>query len=188
MPILLNTSDLERGIDVLAKKFPQAIRRSLQRAAVSGRQEIVGDMSADTGLPVNKVRDAVKVVVKSDSQVNLEVQSGRIPLIDFGARGPEPSRGMGRGVTYRNPGGSRNRAPHAFIATMPSGHRGVFERIGTQHKIGPGGKRTGLPIRELMGPSLVKVFLKFMPRAEERAREALTENLRHEIDYALGGK
>jgi hypothetical protein len=77
-------------------------------------------------------------------------------------------------VSYRLPGG-RGRAEHAFIATMPSGHRGVFQRSS-----GP-----ALPIYQLHGPSLVRVFEKFLPLGASRAREQLGKNLKSEINFVL---
>jgi hypothetical protein len=79
----------------------------------------------------------------------------------------------GRGVSWSLPSG-RGSDAHAFIATMPSGHRGVFRRTGIAR----------LPIRELRGPSLVHVFRKFLPAGAARATVALMTNLRSEIAFA----
>jgi hypothetical protein len=106
--------------------------------------------------------------------IQLEITGNRIPLIDFAARGPEPSRGRGRGVSYRLPGG-RSRDPHAFIATMPSGHRGVFKRTGKERN----------PIIQSHGPSLVNVFRNKLDFGAERAKAALEEQVRLVIAFAL---
>jgi hypothetical protein len=190
MGMTLNKADVDRALAGLGSKIIPVIRRSLKRAAVAGRQAIVKDLSDDTGLPTSKARAAVVVNVVSDKQVNLEVSGARIPLIQFGARGPEPSRGKGRGVSYRNPGGSsRGRLPHGFIATLSSGHRGVFERTG-RFTTRPSKRKGGKPVRretiaEKFGPSLVHVFRKYVPVAQERALEALATSLKTEIDFAL---
>jgi len=53
------------------------------------------------------------------------------------------------GVSYRlSRTAGRKRIEHGFIATMPSGHRGVFARGGPSR----------LPIREARGPSIWKVI------------------------------
>jgi hypothetical protein len=110
----------------------------------------------------------------------------RIPLIDFGARGPEPSRGRGSGVTYRM-GGAQKRLPHAFIARLASGHRGVFER--TQGKFMRIQKRSWKKkrqaIHEKFGPSLPHVFAKLVPIGIARGVEALITNLEHEFQFAM---
>jgi hypothetical protein len=172
--VRLDDGDVRAGIKNIRQKFPFAIRRALLRAGNSGRSVMVKAIAEDTGLPQKQIRDEIKVNVVGDSGVQLEVQGRRIPLIAFKARGPEPSRGKGRGVSYRLPGG-RGRAETAFIATMRSGHRGVFKRV----------TKARLPVVELRGPSLAKVFEKFLPLGAARAQEALTTNLRSEIKFAL---
>lgn len=170
----LDDSDLKAGIASLKAKFPAAVRRAVRRAGTSGRAEMVRQIATDTGLSQARIRKEIRIVTLGDTAVQLEVEGTRLPLVDFGARGPEPSRGRGRGVSYRLPTG-RGNAPQAFIATMRSGHRGVFQR-----------REDGrLPISELFGPSLVKVFEKYLPAGAARAEEALVKNLRSEIAFAL---
>ncbi len=133
---------------------------------------MVKEMGKDTGLPARRIKADFKTTPMGDSGVRLEVTGRRLPLIDFKAKGPEPSRGRGRGVTYKLPGG-RGRAPTAFIANL-RGRRGVFRRRTTARG----------PLEELHGPSLVHVFEKFLPLGAERGREALVRNLRSEIAFA----
>ncbi|KKM71004.1 hypothetical protein LCGC14_1434970 [marine sediment metagenome] len=175
--VRLNNSDLKLGIASLRRKFPRAIKRAVKRAGTAGRAVMTKEIAADTGLPSKRIKQEIRINQLGDTGVQLEVRGRRIPLIDFKAKGPEPSRGRGRGVSYRLPGG-RGRAPHAFIATMPSGHRGVFRRRGSARS----------PIIQLHGPSLVRVFEKFLPLGAKRAEEALVKNLRSEISFALRGR
>jgi len=143
-------------------------------------------MVAETGLPVAKIKGALTITAGATS-AEVKAKGIRIPLIDFKARGPEPSRGKGRGVSYAIAHG-RNRDAHAFIATMPQGHRGVFKRTG---RFGSRpSKRGGKPvlresIGELFGPSLVNVFVKFLELGSARALEVFNSTLKHEIDRAL---
>jgi hypothetical protein len=90
-----------------------------------------------------------------------------LPLVLFRAKGPEPSRGKGGGVTAQLQKGAGT-YPHAFLATMPSGHRGVFERK----------SRSRLPIRELKGPSAWFVGTKYAKAAEGLAREQFPDDLK----------
>jgi len=162
--------------------LPGAVRRALDRTAVTAKAEAGRLIAADTGLAVGVAKGAVKVT-KSVSSVSLSLPYKRIPLIKFKAKGPEPSRGKGSGVSYRLPTG-RGRLPHAFISTMGSGHRGVFERV-------PGKFMKNKPnrqaIAEKFGPSLGRVFEKVMPKVEEKAQDALVKNISHEINRATGG-
>jgi len=170
----LDVHDAQAGILALKTRFPFAMRRAVRKAAISGRAEMAKAIVADTGLPSKRVKEEIRINEVGEFGAQLEVTGRRLPLIDFRARAPEPSRGRGRGVSYRLPGG-RGRAEHAFIATMRSGHRGVFQRSGEA--------RT--PIYELHGPSLVRVFEKFLPLGADRAREALLTNVRSEINFVL---
>ena len=135
---------------------------------------MVKGIGRDTGLPAKRIKSEIRMNEVGSTGIQIEIRGRRLPLIDFKAKGPEPSRGRGRGVSYRLPGG-RKRAPHAFIATMPSGHRGVFQRRGSARS----------PVYQLHGPSLVRVFEKFLPLGAERGREALVKNLRSEIHFAM---
>ena len=166
----LQTSDLTAAINKLRATYPAVAKRALLRAGMTGRTEMGRAIAEDTGLSSRTVVREIKIIQVGDAGLQIEVQGTRLPLIAFGARGPEPSRGRGRGVSYRLKGG-QGRAPTAFIATMGSGHRGVFAR--------QSGAR--FPIAELHGPSLVRVFEKYLPVGAKRAHEALIMNLRREI-------
>lgn len=172
----LDSSKVVKNLRRLKARYPRAVSRALNRAVVSARTYMVKHVAADTGLTSGAVK-AVVVTREAHEQklsASLEVKGARLPLVQFNARGPEPSRGRGRGVTARMPGGA-GRYPHAFIATMQSGHRGVFQRRG----------QARLPIYELRGPSLPLVFAKFIPQGLEIGQAALIKNLRSELRFAL---
>lgn len=177
--------------DQLPGRVTRATIRAMNRAIASGRAEMSTLIADDTGLRVTDVRKALTVSEASVErpQARLATTLKRIPLIKFGARGPRPSRGRGEGVSYRLRG-SAGRVATAFIATMRSGHEGVFVRSGgltlkaNQFK---GYTRKRLPIRELFGPSLGHVFAKHRPAGMARIRESFDKNLAHELDFALKG-
>lgn len=172
-----NTKQAERAFRALRANAKPAIARALNRSIGSASTVMVRGMSKDLGLKSSDVRDQLKRTEASPTSLlaRLRATGKRIPLIQFRAKGPEPSRGRGRGVTARLPGGA-GRYPHAFIATMKSGHRGVFARRGT------GGR---LPVAELRGPSLPHVFVKFRPDGLARGLEQLVKNLRSELRFAV---
>ena len=179
--IKLNNNELKAGIAALGKKFPGRVWRAVKRTGTAATTLMAKEMRKDTGLPSKQIKLAFKKEpIKPagrpvPSGIRLIVTGRRIPLIAFKARELRSRGGKGRGVSYRLPGG-RNRAPRAFIATI-GGRRGVFQRKGLA--------RT--PTTELKGPSLVRVFGKYLPMGAERAREALLKNLRHEIEFAQKG-
>jgi hypothetical protein len=174
--ISLNTREMTRGFDAILTKSNAAIARALNRSIESGKTTMARLIAADMGVKVSDLRDRILVVKATPERhvAELKASAKRIPLYDFGARGPVPSRGRGRGVTIRNPRGSQ-RLPHAFIAKMASGHTGVFERTGTAR----------LPIQEKFGPSIWLVFVKNRAVGQARALEQLQKNLPHELRFAL---
>jgi len=174
--IRLNSASAQAAIRRLKGRAPRAVSRALNRSIKSGRTRWVRDISQDIKIKQAVVRERVLIREATPATLRAELNASlrRIPLIDFGASGPEPSGGRGRGVSYKI-GSSRKRLPHAFIARMRSGHRGVFARV----------RRARLPITELHGPSIGHVFMKHLPAGRERAREALTKNLQHELKFAI---
>ncbi len=171
----------------LRKKAPVAQVRALNRAIVSANVVMVRAIAGDIGVKQGIVKDRIRVEQATPERLRarLYANAKRIPLIDLGAKGPEPSRGRGRGVTVKGAGG-RQTIPDAFIATMKSGHRGVFQRAkGSSGRRGPAPNRSELPIRELFGPSIWKVFTKFQVLGIEKGREALIKNLQSEFRFVL---
>lgn len=168
-------------IEIDLREFPEkvnkAIVRALNRGIASGRTVMVREMAGDTGLKSKDIRDALVMIEASQArpQASLAARLKRIPLIKFNAKGPVPSYGRGRGVTYRLRG-SRGRIENAFIATMKSGHAGVFRRKG----------KARLGIIELFGPSLGQVFRKFRPLGLARAQEMFEKNFDHELGFVKG--
>lgn len=174
----LDLREFETRIAIL--KRPQApIVRALNRSMASAKTAAVRLISQDMGLKASDVRDLVRVEEATPTRLTarLFASAKRIPLIRLGAKGREPSRGRPPGVRVRMKGGA-GIYPQAFIATMPSGHRGVFQR-----KVRLKGPR--LPIHELRGPSIWQAFQKHQAAAAARAQEQLGKNLEHEVTFAL---
>jgi len=166
-------ADLSELHQALADRaIPRALNRAINTAATFAGREIAKDM----GLKVGDAKRALTIreATFSRPEASLSASRKRLPLIAFSARGLEPSRGKGRGVTYRLGTGGRARAEHAFIATMPSGHRGVYARS----------NESRLPIHELRGPSTGKVLEQLRPQILQVAREAFEKNFAHEFKRA----
>lgn len=175
--IRLQTENAERAIRELGSRAPKAIARGLNRTASNVKVAMSRSIATDLRLKVGVVKDNIGIWSATPDRLNTQLTASnrRIPLIEFGARGPFPSRGRGRGVSVRLPGG-QSRLPRAFIGKMASGHRGVFKRK-------PGIKR--LPIVELKGPSIARVFEKHAAVGKARHAEQLEKNVAHEIEFAL---
>jgi len=182
--IELKTKDLLAGIDRLQAGVPQAMARALNRAIVTARAELARATAADMGLKVGVVKDAIvtREATADNPVASLYASKQRIPLIEFNARGPEPSRGRGNGVSYRLPGG---RVANAFIAAVGNGHRGVFIRASVLTRKSHGAWGANLPIKQLYGPSIKHVAAKHTDTALAKGQESLVKNLQSELRYAL---
>lgn len=160
-------------------KVERAGVRAMNRAISAARTVMARDISKDLGLRVGVVREALRMRQASLASPEASLAASRlkrIPVIDMGAKGPFPSMGRGRGVSWKNQG-TRKRDPKAFIAMMRSGHKGVFKRAG----------KARLKILELRGPSLGHVFAKFKPTGIARLREVFAQRFKHEFQV-VGGR
>jgi len=183
--VRFNTDEVVNDLSLMGARGHIALRRALRKTAASVGVLMGREVARDTGLRVGTVRDEVKVRMSDHEAVaTISISGARIPLIDFHARGPEPSKGKGRGVTARIQGQQR-RYSNAFIATTRSGHRGVFKRQGLSARKSAGAWSKNLPIVQLHGPSLPHVFAKYLPLGVQRAEEQLGKNLEHELSFAL---
>jgi Prophage minor tail protein Z (GPZ) len=176
--VRLNTADVERAINVLRAKAPIAIVRALNKSIDSAKVAMAREVATDMGLKVGDTKNRIGVTpARLDKfSATLHAHGTPIPLIEFSATGPEPSRGKGRGVSAKL-SAKRTRYPHSFIATMRSGHRGVFTRA-------EGAKR--LKILEQHGPSIAYVFAKHVAVGIARGEEQLVKNLQSEFRFATG--
>lgn len=171
MSLAFKSDGWTRALRGLAQQTPNAIARALNRSATSANVVMLRAIAADMGLRQGDVKPqmAQRSATASNLKAVIEARGARIPLIKFNARDRFP-----KGVTARLPGGA-GRYPHAFIRTMRSGHTGVFQRRGPAR----------LPITELKGPSIPRVFEKYIPNGLARAQEALVTNMAHEMSFVL---
>lgn len=178
-------ASLNRYVGDQQKAVVRALNKTAMQARTAAAQEVhaagynIKSSAVKRSFYIDKAR-AGRLVVMLKS-------TGRpIALVNYGAR---QSRS---GVSVQVKTG-RQVLRHAFIATMKNGHRGVFQRVGNQHKkVERNGKirRTGLPIKELFGPSIPQSLAN---DAVEKAlmkkiREKFPQILRHELAFAASSK
>jgi hypothetical protein len=168
---------------VKTKAIVRALNRTADQAKVHAARQI---RDAGYKLPVGQIKAGIRVVKASAAQQTAAlVCKGRpIPLINFSAR--ETAKGVSVSVK-----GGRKTILGAFVATMPTGHRGVFQRVGSSHKrTVKGGKVvwSGLPIKELYGPSLPSAFANEVVQSslQKFIAEKFGANFSHELDYLMG--
>lgn len=170
--------DVQQWLNAVARltdRARPAAARALNRSIATGRTTMTRLIAADMQLKAATVRERIVITEATAVRLSARMDASlkRIPLIDFGAKGKEPSRGKGRGVTAKT---ATRIYPHAFIATMRSGHRGVFQRRSGANR---------LPIAELKGASVGEVFGKYQAEGSSATEDVLIKNLRSEFRYAL---
>ena len=170
LTVKLDTREVERSLSRFARATPRmgaaALNRTAKGAATVWKKAVAEDIGGVKQSAIAKQITRRKATSRK-LQASLVVRNQAIPLIHFSARGPYPSRGKGRGVSYKIFKKRRHRR-HAFIATMPSGHRGVYERTSKKR----------LPIKERYGPSVHRLFRKHLPKAQARASKQFPKELR----------
>lgn len=169
-------AQIDRAFALIGERAPHALSRAMNRAVVTARTVMAREIAEDTALGVRAVTKELKVTnSRPDSlRARLSVSGSKIPLIEW-----KPTASKRNGVRAKLPPPGKGRYPHAFIATMKSGHRGVFQR----KTLGTGSKR--LPIHELHGPALPSVFAKLSPKAIVAGQESLLKNFEHELEFEL---
>lgn len=177
----LKTKDFARAMRRLKSRGKVAIARSLNRAGVAVRTAMAREVAQDLRLKVGDVKAAITIRDADVRKLRVLIiaRGEKISLMKFGAKGPVPSRGKGKGVRARLPAPGKGKYPHAFIATVRRGqtneNQAVFERKG----------KTRLPLKKLHGPSLAHVFAKYTAAGLKVGEEALMKNLTHEFKWAL---
>ena len=172
----LDSRDVNRALAELGRKGPRVLTRSLNRTINSVRTLVKRGVAKDSGLKAGLINKqmSIKKATFSNQRAVLKVSRKAIPVIQLGAKGKVPSRGKGRGVTYRF-GGERRRLPHSFIANL-GGRKGVFTRKTKARK----------PTRERFGPSIATFFKKRLPEARSFAMTELVKNIRAGLKFAGG--
>lgn len=183
----LKDQDALRGLQELGRAGRTGIARALKRTGTSERATLARLVGKDTGLGVTVVKREITTSLSvEEGTVRLITAGTRIPLIDFGARGPNPSKGRKGSAVSAIRFGKRERYEGAFLATVGTGrHLGVFRRAKTLTRKSVGAWGLNLPIKQLYGPSIAHVFGKHLPAAVDRGMDVLGKNLAHELQYAL---
>jgi hypothetical protein len=146
---------LERCHGLRRPALDRPVALALVDTAKAANVKAASSIARHTGLRSATVKqrlfyDRVNI---GDYQTYLRSSRRLIPLMQFGARQTNP------GVRAARPWGKPQVFKSTFIATMPSGHRGVFRRSGSR----------SLPIKEMMGPSIHGTFAQPSVQATVRA-------------------
>lgn len=181
----------EESIRILSR----AINRTLPGVRTDAVQEVY-NVLALTKTTIRKYMRVVKRASPSDASAVFEIKSYPIPLIHYQAT--KVKRGVSVRVLRGTP---KSIIRHAFIATMPSGHTGVFWReenirgskwpVGITRTIPSWSdyphREIRLPIRQLFGLAVPDVLDHgtHMEVVMAKVGDRYEKNLDHEYSYWL---
>ena len=154
----------------------KAASRGINKTLVTVNAQAARDIKQDIGgkLSISDIKASLSVYKATMKVLYVAVQAKgkRLPIIKL-----DPGASQdGTGVNYKM-GKGRGHIDHAFIATVKTGHRGVFKRK----------TRSRLPIQELYGPSLPKVFANYtiLQAMQKTAESRWPTVFQQEINYEL---
>lgn len=167
--IQVDQKQLERAQNTLKDvrgAFPRVMRNSINATGRSVRTRIIRAVSTELGLPQKRLRRDVSLYPATRTRWSAMIRCAgrRTKIIRLDAKQTST------GVSYKAAGG-RKFIPHAFIATMPAGHTGVFLRRGSKR----------LPIDEQYLPA-VRELLETMPGIMKDAESAASAMLKRRIE------
>lgn len=158
-----------------------AMARGLSKVAKQGATVAKTNIAKEYNVKAAVVADRLNVKSNSNGlQATISAKpkrvgssgKSRIPLIDFGA-----TQSKKNGVKFKiRRNGSAARMRHAFIATMPSGHRGVYQRVRGSRKI-----------VEVMGIDVPVMFAgkRVKPLVLKRINDVSAKVVSHELQFEL---
>jgi len=128
-----NIDHIAKSIGATEAEIVLATRRSLNKTAAWVRTRLLREASSKTGLKQKLIRQRLRMYKATKDRLSASVWLGSSAIVvKAGALGR--ARQTKTGATVKG-----NVFDGAFAATMPSGHRGIYERLG----------RKRLPIEEL---------------------------------------
>ena len=167
-------ASMTRYVGEQQKAVVRALNKTATQARTAAAQEV---RAAGYNIKSSAIKSSFSITraTRGNLVAVLKATGRPVALINYSARQGK------NGVSVQVKAG-RTVLRHAFIATMPNGHRGVFERTGKQHKkVMRNGKtlRTGLPIKELFGPSIPQSL------ANDAVQKALMAKIRQKFPQIL---
>jgi hypothetical protein len=148
----------------------KAMARAMRRVTDTARSRLIKRQAPRIKLPAGVIRKLTTAHFNAGGNTQeVIVRSGWQPLYKLGATQ------TAKGVNVRLRGSYR----HAFLATMSSGHRGVFLRQGMK----------STPIRELFGPNPAHDITNneevYLPLVAEVVQDVLLPRFLHELGRIL---
>lgn len=162
----------------IPKAMPRVISRAINRTISPAKTAVSRGIRQEVNIKAGDLNKKIKVEKATFGkwEGRIKLSTKRIPLEDFGAKQ------TAKGVSYKiKKAGGRKVISSGFIATMASGHTGVFKRKG----------KTRLPIQEKFGPSIGIVFKRanrLVQKVTADAYKNLEKNIDSQIRFILSRK
>lgn len=165
-----------KGFEDAATLFPRATVSALNKTIAQAKTQASTDLRQMYNIKKSDIDSTMSIRKATQNSLFavLRTTGKRIGLAKFGARQ------VARGVSVMVKKGARKVIRTKFIATMKSGHIGVYGRKG----------RERLPIIERSGPSVPQLFASrgIMKKIQDFTTQKLPRILDHEIQFFLGRK
>jgi hypothetical protein len=177
----------------------KAISKGAKKAADEAKKETVAQLLSGYTVSGAEIKSAIKTRKMDGSEIGavMKIESGVIPLYQFEGVTPReimpPAKGPIRASVKQGGGSNLNRS---FVAKMPSGHIGVFEREEEARKDSVSRKDkkniSHVHIYELFGPSIAGMFgrekeTEINIAVREKAMENLDKYVINELERLLNG-
>lgn len=183
LKVSTDTAGLSRKLnDKLVKRAPRALVAGINKVGRGAYTLSVREIQADVGASSQKTirrNLAYHQATHAKPEAQLIARSAKKERIPIYELKPRP-----KSVTKRRPAGgvrygaSSKLIPSSFIARMKSGHISVFKRQ----------EKSRLPISELFGPSVAKVFSgkKVLGKVTSYIREKLPVEIARAFKFVTG--
>ena len=174
-----------RAVQMATEK---AIVSSLNKMAAQGMTQGRKAITDKYNIKAKDVKNAITIKRASKGRHEAIIKArgdSSLPLFLFGGSPKQPKSQVGIKAPYKRrtrasakvlKAGKREKLKHAFVAKMPSGNVGIFERVG----------KKSLPLREKTTIGIPKMFKFEAVKAIDRVVETKGEQIfKHELGYYL---
>lgn len=186
-------ANVESAMVGVKNGYAKVLVRSLNKTILGVRTDAVKEIGKEITPKAKIIRDTFVLSKATYAWLKATVKSTGwpVPVIHYAARSVK------KGVTYKiRQAGGRLLLKHAFIATMKSGHKGVFwreykgtptKKVKPNVKYGALPERMRLPISQRYGPAVQDIFgdNKVMEPILKKAGDRLSKELNHQLDFEL---
>lgn len=173
--------DRTKGIP---KIMALAASRALKRAAISARAHLSSALNKETGVRIKVIKPRLLIIHATPDKLEALIRVGGTPVPAIEYRAKQTPAGVIFGT-----GSSRALLKGAFLATMKSGHRGVYSRSRpTRSRKGKPRSSPALPIFERFGPplSIIALRTEILKSALAVGEASFKKNFEHELKRGLG--